>query len=216
MSLLLDLIFPVTCVGCRHSGHYLCPDCAARLTPKSLSPPNPGSVLEGRLSLFSYKNEIRQLIQLLKYQYVSDAGHDIGRTMAAIIKENYPNLLKHWQSHGYVLAPIPLHPLRQNWRGFNQSQIFCQEISTSLHLVCQPNILIRSRYTSPQAKQLQKSDRQSHLLGAFSLSPRFTGHLPDNIILVDDVYTTGSTLESAALVLRHFGCGSIIGVTLAG
>lgn len=216
MSLLLDLIFPVFCLGCHHPGSYLCPKCTARLTPKSLSPPNPDSLLESHLSLFEYKNEIRQLIQLIKYQYVTQVGLDIGRIISETIKNNYPNLLRHWQSHNYAIAPIPLHPFRQNWRGFNQSEILCQSISHQFHLKLYSDLLLRHRYTSPQAKQLQKSTRLSHLSGAFSLNQRYNNQVPPNIILIDDVYTTGSTLESAALVLKNSGCHSIIGVTLAG
>jgi len=106
------------------------------------------------------------------------------------LKQNYPNVLSYWQENGYVLVPVPIHKYRQNFRGFNQSELIVSDLSSRLNLKADYSLVTRSRYSSPQSGK-SRSSRQS-INHSFSLnSPP-----PRNIIIFDDVYTTGATLNA--------------------
>jgi predicted amidophosphoribosyltransferase len=134
--------------------------------------------------------------------------------MAKSIKSKYPHLLAYWQQNNFILVPIPLHTHRFNWRGFNQSELICRELSLKLKLSFDSNILVRSINTIPQTTLKNKSLRRSNIESVFTLKKSFAPltqggikrgfendkWLNDKYILVDDVYTTGSTINSAKSV----------------
>ncbi len=194
MSLFLDLIFPKNCYYCGHQGYYFCPDCQKKLPTRPLvvSPPQP---LVGLLSLFAYDRSFRRAILDLKYRFVTDLIPELSQLVFCKLNSDYPNLFSFWRSRSFVLVPVPLHPFRQNWRGFNQSALIASRLSQILQLDCQ-NLLIR-RLNTPSQTSLSPSARSQNVDSAFSLSLSVPPP-PANIILVDDVYTTGSTLVSAA------------------
>jgi len=194
MSLVLDLIFPKNCLVCHKSGHYLCPNCLSQQIRKSIQPPPKKSGCEGCLSLFKYNSLIKQSIAQLKYNFVTDISPELVSIMAKEIKSNFPHLLAYWQSHNFVLVPIPLYHLRQNWRGFNQSVLLGQSLAQKLKLKFSDQILTRIKNTHSQAKLVDKLTRKSNLKDAFVCSTKNT---PSNIILFDDVTTTNSTFNSA-------------------
>lgn len=203
MSLILDLVFPRKCYGCHRPGQYLCQDCRSKIIIKSIVH-QPKTNLEGRLSLFRYYGIIKDIITDIKFNFVTDIISELGDHLCNIIFTNYPHLLQYWQDNNYTLVPIPLHPNRQNWRGFNQSQLLCQTLSSKLKLDYNPDILIRTKNTTPQTSITDKHLRRSNISTAFTYTypncPPFQGGIKrgfDNIILVDDVYTTGSTIYSA-------------------
>lgn len=192
MSLFLDLLFPKSCYVCKKNGSYLCRECQTNLTTLSLK--------ENRLSLFKYRFPIKEMIHDLKYQYLTDLIPTITKISLDNIQQNYPNLLSYWQENQFTLIPIPLHWYRQNWRGFNQSELLASQISKSLNLSYDPNLLIRSKHTPPQVKTKNKKLRTANISSAFSLNPNHYPLDTNHLILFDDVYTTGSTLNSAASV----------------
>ncbi len=194
MSLILDLIFPKTCYVCARSGCYLCPSCYPALNPKSIQNTS-GTEFEGRLSLFHYKDSIQSILYDLKYQYVTDLVSDLSNLIVFHLNDSFPHLLAHWQEHQYCLVPIPLHSHRLNWRGFNQSEIIAQNLSEKLKLPITTELLAKTDNTKPQA-QLNRSSRHTSPQ-AFRLNANKPTR-PTNIILFDDVYTTGSTIKAAA------------------
>ena len=199
MSLLLDLLFPRTCVGCGLVGHYLCQSCLDALVYKSIKPPD-------RLSLFRYHGAIKKMITDLKFNFVSDLVSEITNLIVHSLVNRYSHLLHYWQSNNYVLLPIPLHPSRHSWRGFNQSELICQKLSTELNLRCEPNLLIRVRNTIPQTSIKHNRLRRTKTKPYFVFVPPCQGRGDPatagwgGFILFDDVYTTGSTIKSAISV----------------
>jgi competence protein ComFC len=199
--LLINLIFPRTCSGCGHPGQYLCPRCHDSLTLKSIVY-NPSTSLEGRLSLFRYHGHIKQIITDLKFNFTSDLIPEIVNLIAHSLVNRYPNLLRYWQDNDYTLTPIPLHSSRFNWRGFNQSELLAAALSPLLNLKYE-NILTRTKNTLPQTSIKDKRLRRANTVSSFQmindkcLNPP-AGRAGDKFILVDDVYTTGSTIRSAA------------------
>jgi len=193
--LLIDLIFPRRCYGCGRSGFYLCPKCRSRLSPEPVKFID-RSLFEGNLSLFKYNGLITNLIHDFKYNFVSDLAGDLSALIAGTLKSDYPNLLNYWQNNKFTLIPIPLHPFRQKWRGFNQSELLCQNLSKQLNLNYHNNLLYRFINTPPQVKNENSKDRQSNLSGVFYQNET-NSCSAKNFILVDDVATTFSTLKSA-------------------
>jgi len=110
------------------------------------------------------------------------------------------------------LVPVPLHIRRERWRGFNQSQLIAEKLSDKFGIEIDCHGLKRVKHGKAQAK-LSKSERWENIKGSFfwekeSLSGR-------NIILIDDVVTTGATLNEAAKVLKENGAGEVWGLVVA-
>jgi ComF family protein len=209
MSIILDTIFPRCCYRCHSSGWYLCPECQEFLKCRPIKH-SPTSRLDGTLSLFRYHSYLKAIIKDLKFGFVTDLIPEIISFTIPKIENNYPKLLRYWQENKFSLVPIPLHPFRHSWRGFNQSAEIGQKLSLKLNLSYHPEILTRVKNTLPQTKIRDKLVRRSNTSSSF----RLCCDKYKNIILFDDVYTTGSTLSSAASVFP--GDTAIWGFTLAG
>ena len=207
----VNLIFPQTCYGCGKSGSYFCPQCLSQLKPNRIkyfsSPPK-----EGSLSLFRYHSCLRRAIQSLKYEFVSDLVESLADIFSRQIISDFPHLLSYWQTNNFCLTPIPLYWTRQNWRGFNQSEILGQKIAHTLNLNFSPHLLYRHRHTFTQAHLKHYSLRLQNTHHIFTpLLP-----LPPNIILFDDVASSFSTLNSAFTCLNSVGLNRCWYLTLAG
>jgi ComF family protein len=209
MSLFFDLLFPRRCYGCGKIGDYFCQKCQSELFPLSLDPKSQ------KLSLFKYTDGVQRAITDLKYHFVTDMVKEITCMSAKSIKKNYPRLLKYWQKKEFVITSIPLHWQRFNWRSFNQSSLLAKNIAKKLKLKYLPSLLLKTKNTQSQASFTQKIYRLKNLNHAFILNPPTGGPIPKNIIIFDDVYTTGATLRSAAKILKSH-CREIWFLTLAG
>jgi len=195
MSFFLDLLFPPRCCGCGRLGDYLCPSCQNTLISLPVKP-SLEPHLQGTLSLFKYHGCLKDILKELKFNFVTDTADAISFLAVSSLKTNYPHLLEFWQQNSFVFVPIPLHFFRQNWRGFNQASLLGRSIAPKLNLPCVDDLLIRSRHTPPQTSHKDKSFRLKNLSSAFSLNKT----LPSpNILLFDDVLTTGATLKNATL-----------------
>jgi ComF family protein len=116
-----------------------------------------------------------------------------------------------------ILVPIPLHKFRKNWRGFNQSELIGKYLSAAMGWDYLEDLLIRSKYKTPQTV-LKIGDRKKNIKGVFTLNPKYKRHIAEyqNLILFDDVYTTGSTMKEAASVVKKAGVEKVYGLVLAG
>lgn len=150
-----------------------------------------------------YRGALRQLIHLLKYDGMRPLGRLLGERCAAS---------GDWLGETDMIVPAPLHWTRRWERGFNQSLLLAQEVSRRQGLPCVPRALQRRRATPPQAG-LSGRQRRESLRGAF----RARRDLVEGkrVLLVDDVVTTGATLESCARALRRAGAVSVKALTAA-
>lgn len=200
MSLILDLIFPKNCYGCGQRGVYLCPKCQKDLFVLNINPPS--NNFDGGICLFRYNSFIKSAIVDLKYNFIFDISDDLADLMAKMIKTNFPNLVNYWQQNNFTLTPIPLSQFRQNWRGFNQSEIISQKLAQKLSLNFSSQILFRHQNTQTQAKLKNTKDRIKNVNKIFSLCEDTEKLKNKNFIIFDDVSTTRSTLNSAQETLK--------------
>ena len=155
---------------------------------------------DGVLSLFSYHPPIKDIISDIKYNFVTDIIPDLVNYSATQLINYFPNLLSYWQENNFVLVPVPLHEFRQNWRGFNQSELIGQPLASSLNLqFC--NLLTRT-FISPS--QVSLSDKLLRHQNKSNFTLNFSP--PKNVILFDDVITTGSTMKSITSIFPKTTC----------
>ena len=233
-GLLLDplrtLFFPSHCAGCGRSvpeGDPLCPACGEsieKIRPprcEVCSQPYRGVVptftcpncqgdtfhFDCAIAVVRSSGVVREMVHRLKY------GKELwlGRILAAWMREGLDDPRLHgWKPD--ALVPVPLHPRRLREREFNQAEILCQELSrTSGIRVISP--LARCRYTTTQT-ELDRKGRRQNLRDAFI--PGKNGDVTNmNLLLVDDVLTTGSTLDACAAALLEAGARSVRAITAA-
>lgn len=227
---LLDLFFPKKCLGCGKTGGYFCAECLNFVSPASericpvCEKPSIGGLthprcrtftsLDGLTSVFAYKGIIKKAITKLKYKFVSDIASDLVEIFLSFCGED-KTFSRICQQSKIVLVPIPLHPQRKKWRGFNQSELLGKMIADNLSIKFLPDLLIRIKNTTPQVN-LREKERKVNIKDAFSLS--LNSQLLINnysILLFDDVWTSGATLKEACKTLKRSGAKMVWGLTLA-
>jgi len=233
--LLTNLFFPKFCLGCHKEGTYLCDDCRALLDitefnyclcDKKPIQTNQGKCqrcqykkLSGLYSALPYRenNLTKKLIYQFKYPpYLKD----LSKTLTSIVIEHFiisrRNTNAIWENS--VLVPVPLYKQKLKSRGYNQSEELAKELSKIIQIPVISDYLIKIKKTSPQMK-LKKEEREKNLLGAFAIKSGRTSDAPTlsgkKVFLVDDVYTTGSTMEECARVLHAAGAKNIWGIVIA-
>ncbi len=210
MSLLLDFIFPLFCIGCEKEGIILCTKCQATISVLGVFVPLEGSSsLDDHIALgfFEENNLLGKLIYAYKYNFVIDVLKNFEFLIQNFLKEN-----KKYFEGVDCIVPVPLHKRRLAERGFNQAEEIARLLSRELNIEMQ-NILVREKATKQQAK-LHKQERIKNIKDAFILKSGIDVK-NKNIIVVDDVFTTGSTLGECARVLKDTGAKSVKAFTLA-
>ena len=112
-----------------------------------------------------------------------------------------------------LIVPVPLHPRRLRWRGFNQSLLLAKQVSRRYEVPMDPFVLYRKRETAPQT-QLAEGERRKNVRGAFATRPE-RSLKRKSLLLVDDVYTSGATVNECSRVLLHGGAKEVYVLTLA-
>ena len=136
----------------------------------------------------------------------------IGKVFGAKIGEEILSIFP--DKYNYAV-PVPLHKSKLRERTYNQSDYICRGISKELNIKPLEKCLARTRYTKTQTK-LSITEREENVRGAFALNPKYGDLIKGkNIILVDDVITTGSTILECARVLKENGCGEVTVCSIA-
>lgn len=224
----LDLIFPRRCPVCGQivmpKGALICPGCEGKLAwvsgplcrrcgkevaddsieyCRDCSRRRP-SFARG-MALINYNETASRSMAQIKYknrrEYLDFYGSAIAERLGPQIQRLSPDLL----------IPVPVHPSRRRARGFNQAEELARRLSERLGIPMSADLLFRIRKTSPQ-KSLTPAERLQNLEHAFSARP-----LPKEarrILLVDDIYTTGATMEACARALKKNGAQEVYFVTI--
>lgn len=175
---------------------------------RRLAPPFVRAVAYG-----SYDGGLRELIHLLKYEQVRPAAIVLGRMLAEAVS----GLGSVWTQHPVVVVPVPLHARKLRQRGYNQSELIAHHATKlgegSGKLVLRARVLERRRETQSQIG-LTRHQRRENLRGSFAVvrPEEIAGR---EILLVDDVFTTGTTVSECARVLRRAGASKVFVATVA-
>jgi ComF family protein len=159
-----------------------------------------------------YEGVLRDLVHLLKYDRVQSAAGILGKQLASALT---PVLLEAGPSA--ILIPVPLHVSKLRVRGFNQAERIAAATVKKLkgEVELNSNILVRHRATESQTG-LTRHQRRENIRGAFRVDPKMLHHIArKNIILVDDVFTTGTTAEECSRVLLRAGAQHVWVATVA-
>jgi ComF family protein len=153
------------------------------------------------------EHPLRHAIQRFKYGRKVSLGKPLGRVLA----QGCRLLLAEWKVD--VIIPVPLHPKRLRWRGFNQSVLLGRELSRVFDLPLDPFLLERKVETPPQT-QLSEEERRGNVRGAFFVNPEKSVE-NRSVLLLDDVYTSGATVNECSRCLKRAGAKEVYVLTLA-
>lgn len=218
----LNLLFPQWCLGCGKEGAFICHSCRSslpRVTPP-LCPkcgrPQPSGILcpsciswqariDGIRSPFRFDGVMRQTIHQLKYRNL--------RALAAPLAQLLNDYLITNPVPGEVLVPVPLHRKRLRERGYNQSRLLARELGKLTNLAVVDDCLVRRRSALPQARTATVAERQSNVADAFTCRDQRLRDKP--VLLIDDVATSGATLDACAAALKAAGVPVVWALVLA-
>lgn len=212
---LFGVLFPPVCLACQRVEGVtslplsLCSRCRRRLDLLRLAarPDQAGAhpAFARALSRWSYEPPLDAVILALKFRHLEFLGRDLADGLHSLLLEAQVTEID-------VVVPIPLHWHRRMARGYNQAEAIARPLAQRLGLPL-VRALRRRRWTRPQAL-LRRGQREINLRRAFAFQTRQTVRIRgQRVLLVDDVLTTGSTLENAARCLRRGGARSVLAVT---
>ncbi len=230
----LDLLFPRRCLGCLEflvddSPKYLCRPCWRSVSFQTgfacafcLAPVAAGKIcpfcikdhhLDRLLVTAGYESKlVERVLKVLKYRFVKDAADDIADLMAKYLKPKIETL--NLEPEAVVITAVPLHRRRLNWRGFNQSEIIARKIARHFGWPASFEILRRNRRRRAQADIKDKDSRIKNVSGIF-VCPEPRAVSGKRVLLLDDIATTGSTLNDCARALKAAGASEVIGFVFA-
>ena len=208
LTKLLDLLFPRLCIGCGTTHELLCPYCLASL-------PTADNDKENCRARYAYADKIvRQAIWQLKYKHKRGFGHLLGTSLGELVLEDLSDLAELENFRDPVLVPVPMSAKRERERGYNQAELIAQAVAKISGLQLLPNLVSKFKDTPSQVSQHNRAKRLKNLSGAFTV-PDSAPIKNRNIILIDDVYTTGATMRELAKVLKKSGAKRILAYTVA-
>ena len=221
-NLFLDFVYPPLCISCRklleRGGEQVCLDCwnSIRVVTKDLSlfietekKLIDSGVVDGLVSLYVFEKEgaFQTIVHNLKYGGVQALGVELGRRLGRVMVEK--------DIHADGIIPVPLHKRKLRERGYNQAERIAEGLSDVTGIPIRTEIVRRKKYTGTQTL-LTLDERKDNMLGAFEVVPRSRPLVKGRIfIVVDDVVTTGATIEACAQQLVAHGAGKIIAASAA-
>lgn len=203
-----DLLFPRKCPLCDEVvfAEGFCDECREKLNYlKDGGRVKREHLTEGRVLL-----EYSQIAPAI-YRFKYSGRREYARSFAAEIEKELGGLIRDWSADGIIA--VPLHPKRQKKRGYNQAALLAKELSELLGVPFYDDLVTRVKNTIP-LKELNASERQNNLKKAFKMLQNDVKL--NTIIIVDDIYTTGQTVEEIAKLLQAAGVGRIYVLAVAG
>lgn len=213
LNTILNVIFPVNCVSCGKRGSDLCTQCLLD------SPQAQRESASWIFPLFDYRHPpIKKSIWFLKYKGKKSIASIFAEVMYGKIIEELSELSILNNFREPILIPIPLSRKRHRERGYNQAELICNKLieidGKNNNFKLEKNILTKIKETEHQVKTKNRISRLKNLSDSFSVkNPELIKNR--NIILIDDVLTTGATLTEAKKILKQFGAKKVIAFTVA-
>lgn len=227
-GIVVDLVFPKRCPICdkpvKPMGSLICDGCFTWIRfvrgPRCYKCGKPLSdntkeycedctrhtheYISGR-AVFEYKS-VSDAIYRFKYKNRQEYAEFFGNTMAKELGDWLIGI------HAQALVPVPIHKSKLKTRGYNQAELIAKALSKRTGIPVRSNLIIRSKKTNP-LKDLRPVERNNNLRGAFKIVP--SGVKLETIVIIDDIYTTGSTIDAVAKVFKASGVSNIYFATLA-
>lgn len=235
-NFIFRLLFPAQCIICEKPGINLCQKCFKYIPIKKMDfcplcqrvETFAGRVcnvcenekqkiyFDGIIVASYYRHPIlREIIYRYKYGFIQKLAWPLSKIF---LKKLF--LLETFPFDEFTFTAVPLHYKRYQWRGFNQAEILGNKMKkilyqNSLDIKFLPNLLVREKYLKPQMKIHSTKDRRKNIVGCFSINPKFSKKAPRKIIIIDDILTTGATLNECAKILKKNGAEKVWGLVLA-
>jgi ComF family protein len=222
LSKLLDLVFPPRCVACRtllKHDESLCNKCRSKITLNTtffcgecrlrISKPRPSCHPDFPYILGAateYQGPVKKMVHALKFDLLVHTADELG-----LLLVNYAAKTK-LDTKDRIIVPIPLSKQRERERGFNQAKRIAEVFASHLDLPLVPG-LQRTRHTPAQSKTTSLHERRTNLARCFKADKNLVSG--QDILLIDDVVTSGVTLKEAALALKKAGAGQITAMVCA-
>ena len=223
LNTILNIVFPAKCISCGKFGVNLCIDCLKEV---------PGAERESAnwiFPIFDYRHpSIKKALWLLKYKGRKRLANVFAEIIYEKILEELSDLSVLENFTNPILIPIPLSTKRYRERGFNQAELICKElikidskaylrdsVNMQNKLKLENNILIKIKETEHQARIKERNIRLKNLTNSFAIKNTHQNIEKRNIVLIDDITTTGATLNEARKILRRAGARKVIAFTVA-
>lgn len=197
---IIDVLYPPLCYSCgtrlSHADLFICPVCRQQIESFNGKLDNAlaGRSFDQLFILFEYGPVIRELIHLLKYKHFLG----LSSLFAREVRDHFPCIK---ENNYTAVIPVPLHRTRKRERGYNQSEEIARAVAALFGLNLESEQLLRLRNTSSQTKK-SRQQREKNMEKAFACTVPFSAQ---KILLIDDVVTTGSTIESCIRTLKKAG-----------
>jgi len=212
LNAILNILFPIYCISCKAPGALLCTECVAnfRMAERECA--------EWIFPLFDYRHPpIKKALQLFKYKGKKVVAVIFSEMLYGKIIEELSDLQVMENFREPLLIPIPLSPKRYRERGYNQAELLCKELTKidQDHIfILKTDILIKSKETEHQARIKDRALRLKNLKDSYAVK-NIELIKNKNIILIDDITTTGATLNEAKKILKKAGARKVIAFTVA-
>ena len=202
-----DILFPKRCMGCGIYDRYICSSC----WEEKIRPYESWQYKTNPLWAFYYANPLgRSLIEELKYRHATQIVAELGERMAEILISLYQRVPQ------FLIIPIPLSKQKLRLRGFNQAELLAYSIAQKTHLMLNIGILERMRHVPSQTLFHNHDARRKNVKGEFRITPNAKEAMRGRkILLIDDVSTSGATLDEATATLKAAGAKQILGLVAA-
>lgn len=234
----LDLVFPRRCINCQKflsndQIGYVCAPCLATISLTSIYTCAfcESQTINGQTCQFCKKNRcldrmliasnyaeplVEKIIQFMKYKFVKSLSVNIGQIMIDYINNKVApadiSILKN-----SIILSVPLSKKRFNWRGFNQSDLIAKEIALTLGVLgnYRPDLLHKKSDNKPQVEMKNRDERFKNIKGTFAVGDNRDALKEGSVLLIDDVSTTGATLDSCAYALKNAGASKVVAFVFA-
>jgi competence protein ComFC len=218
----LNILFPQRCVGCGDEGEVLCGKCkkslkriVPQICPRCGKPQSSGNLcnncisrkcnIDGIRSPFKFEGVIREAIHQFKYRNLRCMAEPLAALLIEYLNQNPLEV--------QIIVPVPLSTKRLRERGYNQSELLARKLSELTRLPRDTDSLKRVKYILPQALTKTVEERWDNVKMAFSCVNSSLNNA--DVLLLDDVSTSGATLDACAMALKESGASSVWGLVVA-
>jgi len=210
----LDLFFPIQCLGCNIEGQWLCQQCLAKIkinSKNNFHQLGQNQPLDGVWVAADYSQPLlTKVLHNFKYNFVADLGQVLSKLLIRFLVEKVEN---NKFTRPDLITAVPLARKRRLWRGFNQAEILAKNLTQEFDWDLDLGLIVRQYHTHPQVG-LKADERLINVKGIFKINdPQKL--VNRKILLIDDVITTGATMQECAKALKAAGAKEVWGLVIA-